>query len=136
MIGRLADRWGRGRLLPIGLGLSAAAAVVLLVGFPPVFAPLVAMTLSLGYEMTQPLFGGIVTSFRGKRPGQAMGLNVFMLFVGFGLGSLIFGAILRLGFGSALGVFAAVELGAALCSLSLFRSEIPSAATGLSSGSR
>jgi hypothetical protein len=65
-----------------------------------------------------------------------MGLNVFMLFVGFGLGSLIFGEVLRFGFGPALGVFATVELMAAACSLRLFRSEIPSGATGLSSGSR
>jgi predicted MFS family arabinose efflux permease len=132
VIGRLADRWGRGRLLPIGLGLSAAAAAILVVGFPVAFAPVVAILLSLGYDMTQPLFGGIVTSLGGKRPGQAMGLNVFMLFVGFGLGSLIFCAMLRFGFGPALGVFATAELAAAVCALRLFRSEIPSVATGLS----
>ena len=132
VIGRLADRWGRGRLLPIGLALSAAAVAILIVGFPAAFAPVVAILLSLGYDMTQPLFGGIVTSLGGKRPGQAMGLNVFMLFVGFGLGSLIFGTMLRFGFGTALGVFATAELVAAVCSLRLFRSEIPSVATGLS----
>jgi predicted MFS family arabinose efflux permease len=132
VIGRLADRWGRGRLLPIGLVLSAAAAAALVVGFPVAFAPVVAILLSLGYDMTQPLFGGIVTSLGGKRPGQAMGLNVFMLFVGFGLGSLIFGAMLRFGFVPALGVFATAELVAAICSLRLFRSEIPSVATRMS----
>jgi hypothetical protein len=46
-----------------------------------------ATTLSLGYDVTQPLFAGIVTSLGGNRPGQAMGVNVFALFVGFGLGS-------------------------------------------------
>jgi predicted MFS family arabinose efflux permease len=132
VIGRLADRWGRGRLLPIGLTLSAAAAAMLVVGFPVWLAPGVAILLSLGYDMTQPLFGGIVTSLGGNRPGQAMGLNVFMLFVGFGSGSLIFGAMLRFGFGPALGVFATAELLAAICSLRLFRSEIPSVTTGMS----
>ena len=55
-----------------------------------------------------------------------MGLNVFTLFIGFGVGSVIFGEVLRFGFGPALGTFAAVELAAALCSLQLFRSELPS----------
>ena len=95
-IGRAADRWGRGRLIPIGLLLSALAAAILMLDFPIILAPVVAMVLSLGYDMTQPLFAGIVTALGGKRAGQAMGLNVFTLFVGFGLGSLIFGEFLRL----------------------------------------
>jgi hypothetical protein len=37
------------------------------------------MVLSLGYDMTQPLLAGVVTSLGGRRPGQAMGLNVFTL---------------------------------------------------------
>ena len=128
VIGRAADRWGRARLLPIGLLLSTFSAAALIVGFPSLAAPVVAMILSLGYDMTQPLFAGIVTSLGGKRAGQAMGLNVFTLFVGFGLGSLIFGELLRFGFGLALGVFAVVELALALLSFALFRSEVPSRA--------
>ncbi|KIU53548.1 MFS transporter [Bradyrhizobium elkanii] len=126
-IGRAADRFGRARLIPIGLSLSALAAAALMLGFPMVLAPIVAMVLSLGYDMTQPLFAGIVTSLGGKRAGQAMGLNVFMLFIGFGLGSLIFGELLRYSFAAALGVFAVVEMTLALLSLALFRSEVPSA---------
>src|SRR6266446_4210864 len=129
LIGRAADRWGRARLLPIGLGLSAVAAGALIVGFPLVVAPVVAMVLSLGYDMTQPLLAGIVTSLGGNRPGQAMGLNVFALFVGFGFGSLIFGELLRFGFGAALGLFMAVELTAAVLSVAVFRSEVPSGAS-------
>ncbi len=135
LIGRAADKWGRARLLPIGLGLSTLGAAALLLDFPLILAPVVAMVLSLGYDTTQPLFAGIVTSLGSKRPGQAMGLNVFTLFVGFGLGSLIFGAVLRFGFGTALGMFAAVELIFAAASLWLFRSEIPYAATSRSSTS-
>jgi len=81
--------------------------------------------LSLGYDMTQPLLAGIVTALGGKRGGQAMGLNVFTLFTGFGIGSLLFGEVLHLGFGSALAIFSAVQLGAAAAALPLFRSETP-----------
>jgi predicted MFS family arabinose efflux permease len=34
LIGRAADRWGRARLLPIGLGLSALAGALLILDFP------------------------------------------------------------------------------------------------------
>jgi predicted MFS family arabinose efflux permease len=128
LIGRAADRWGRARLLPIGLGLSTLAAALLIVGFPVILAPVVAMLLSLGYDMTQPLFAGIVTSLGGNRPGQTMGLNVFTLFVGFGLGSLIFSEMLRFGFETTLGTFMTVESIAAVLSLRLFRSEVPTGA--------
>lgn len=128
VIGRAADRWGRAKLIPVGLFFGALAAAALLLDFPMVVAPLVAMVLSLGYDMTQPLFAGIVTSLGGKRAGQAMGLNVFTLFVGFGLGSLVFGALLRFSFGVALSLFAGVELILALLSLWLFRSEVPAPA--------
>ena len=131
VIGRAADRWGRARLIPIGLLLGALAAVALLLDFPMVLAPVVSMVLSLGYDMTQPLFAGIVTSLGGRRAGQAMGLNVFTLFVGFGLGSLLFGELLRLGFGVALGLFSGVELILALLSLRLFRSEVPAPANAV-----
>lgn len=128
VIGRAADRWGRAKLIPVGLFFGALAAAALLLDFPMVVAPLVAMVLSLGYDMTQPLFAGIVTSLGGKRAGQAMGLNVFTLFVGFGLGSLVFGELLRFSFGVALSLFAGVELILALLSLWLFRSEVPAPA--------
>lgn len=128
VIGRFADHWGRARLLPLGLFLGALSAATLLLDFPMILAPVVAMVLSLGYDMTQPLFAGIVTSPGGQRAGQAMGLNVFTLFVGFGLGSLVFGELLRLSFGVALGLFAGVELILALLSLWLFRSEVPAPA--------
>jgi hypothetical protein len=92
---------------------------------PAIVVPLVALILSLGYDMTQPLFGGIVTALGGKRAGQAMGLNVFFLFVGFGLGSLGFGALLRFGFVPAFSLFASLELILGGMACGLFRSEIP-----------
>jgi len=124
-IGRAADRWGRRWLVPAGLGTAAVAAGSLIIDVPLVVAALAVTLLSLGYDMTQPLLAGIVTALGGKRGGQAMGLNVFTLFTGFGIGSLLFGEVLHLGFGSALAIFSAVQLGAAAAALPLFRSETP-----------
>lgn len=125
LIGRAADRWGRARLLPIGLGLGALGAATLISNGPLILAVMAVTVLSLGYDMTQPLFGGIVTVLGGKRPGQAMGLNVFALFTGFGLGSLLFGEALRLGFGIALGIFVMVQTLATALSLRWFSAEVP-----------
>ncbi len=124
-IGRLADQYGRARLIPIGLLLGSSAAVALAYGPPPILVPAIALVLSLGYDMTQPLFGGIVTALGGKRAGQAMSLNVFTLFVGFGLGSIAFSALLNLGFSTAYAVFAGGECILGLLAFALFRSELP-----------
>jgi len=101
----------------------ALAAGALILDVPLLVAALVVTLLSLGYDMTQPLLAGIVTALGGARPGQAMGLNVFCLFTGFGLGSLLFSEALTLGFDDALAIFAAVQLAAALAAIALFRSE-------------
>lgn len=52
-----------------------------------------------------------------------MGLNVFLLLTGFGVGSLIFGAALTLGFGSALAWFGVIVIIAAVIAVPLFRDE-------------
>jgi predicted MFS family arabinose efflux permease len=122
-IGRAADRWGRRWLIPAGLGIAALAAGVLMLDVSLVVAAIAVTLLSLGYDMTQPLLAGIVTALGGPRGGQAMGLNVFTLFTGFGLGSLLFGAALQLGFEATLTLFSLVQLGAAIAALPLFRSE-------------
>jgi predicted MFS family arabinose efflux permease len=124
VIGRAADRWGRRWLVPAGLGVGALASLLLMPKLPLLAAALTVTVLSLGYDMTQPLLAGIVTALGGKeRGGQAMGLNVFMLFTGFGIGSYLFGEALRLGFGTALAIFTAVQLLATLAAIPLFRSE-------------
>lgn len=123
MIGRAADRWGRRWLIPAGVGLAAVSAALLIPRQPLAFVAIMVTLLSLGYDMTQPLLAGIVTSLEPKRAGQAMGLNVFALFTGFGLGSFLFGWALQLGFESALVIFAAVQTVAALIAIVMFRSE-------------
>jgi predicted MFS family arabinose efflux permease len=122
-IGRAADRWGRRWLVPVGLGIAALAASVLIVEVPLVVAAFAVTLLSLGYDMTQPLLAGIVTALGGQRSGQAMGLNVFILFTGFGLGSLLFGAALQFGLQAALALFSILQLIAAVVAIPLFRSE-------------
>ena len=123
IIGRVADRWGRNQILPIGFAIAAIAPLVLIANVPPVIATLAATALSLGYDLTQPLLAGIVTNLGSERPGQAMGLNVFTLFIGFGTGGFVFGEILRFGFTPALLVFGSVMVFAAIASILLFRSE-------------
>jgi len=122
-IGRLADRFGRSRLIPLGLVLAGLSAQALTLNIPIIAAPVLATTLSLGYDLTQPLLAGIVTDL-GPRRGQAVGLMAFILFAGFGVGSLIFGAMLPLGIVTDLILFGSAAIGAGVFALVLFRSEI------------
>ena len=125
-IGRLADRYGRRWLIPLGLAIGALASGALIFEVPLLVAAVAVAVLSLSYDMTQPLFAGIVTQLGGKeRGGQAMGLNVFALFVGFGLGSFLFGETLRMGFGWALAIFGGLQVLATLVAAPLFRTEVP-----------
>lgn len=123
-IGRAADRWGRRWLIPAGLAVGALAGALLILDLPLLAAALAVTLLSLGYDLTQPLLAGIVTQLGGPRAGQAMGLNVFLLFTGFGLGSLLFGEALRHGFATALALFTLVQTGATLVALPLFAAEV------------
>lgn len=123
VIGRWAARWGRRWLVPLGLAIAAIAAALLIPRVPVFVAGFAVTVLSLGYDMTQPLLAGIVTQLGGKRAGQAMGLNVFTLFLGFGLGSMLFGAAVPLGFRTALALFASVQMLSALVALVVFHAE-------------
>lgn len=122
MIGRMADRVGRSRLIPLGLVIAGICPIVLTLNIPVVTVPVIATLLSLGYDLTQPLLAGIVTDLSPQR-GQTMGLNVFTLFLGFGTGSLIFGAMLPVGFETAFRVFGLVAVLAGVLAIKLFRSE-------------
>jgi predicted MFS family arabinose efflux permease len=130
VIGRLADRRGRARLIPVGLALGGASALVLALRAPIGIAAVTVTVLSLGYDLTQPLLAGIVTHLSGNR-GQAMALNVFTLFVGFGLGSLLFQALLTpFGFSTALVIFGAGATAAAALAVPFFATETSPTADG------
>ncbi|EUA14200.1 sugar (and other) transporter family protein [Mycobacterium kansasii 732] len=125
-IGRLADRYGRARVIPLGLALTAACAAVF-ASEPSSLVLLQAavVSLSLGYDMTQPALVVIVTDLPGQR-GQAIGLNSCVLWVGMGIGSLVFQAILLpLGFSGAFAWFAGLSLLAGAVAIPLFRAERP-----------
>ncbi len=122
-IGRLADRYGRSHLIPLGLTLAGASAAALTLDIPIAVAPVLVTLLSLGYDLTQPLLAGIVTDL-GPQRGQAVGLMAFILFLGFGMGSLIFGAMLPLGISTDLIIFGTCAVLAGVLALIQFRAEI------------
>jgi predicted MFS family arabinose efflux permease len=123
MIGHVADRIGRRIIIPAGLLLAAACAFALIPSSPIAVAAVVVTLLSFGFDMTHPPLAGIITSLNPTRRGQAMGLNAFVLFTGFGLGSLIFQLLLRGGFNQALMVFAVAQAIAGIAAIWLFRPE-------------
>ena len=124
LIGRAADHWGRARIIPAGVMLTAACALALAAPLPRAGVQAVIVILSLGYDMTQPPLAGIVTDLPGHR-GQAMGLNVFTLFTGFGIGALLFQAALTAGFPAAYLLFGATAALAATVAIPLFTTERP-----------
>jgi predicted MFS family arabinose efflux permease len=124
VIGRLADRQGRARIIPAGVALTGTCALLLAVPLPLVAVQLAVVTLSLGFDLTQPLLAGIVTDLHGNR-AQAVGLMAFTLFTGFGLGSLLFQWALAWGFTTALMAFGVAALLAAAVGWRVFRDERP-----------
>lgn len=126
LIGKAVDRWGRRWLIPPGLGMSALAGLTMIPFIPPIAVTMSILVLSLGYDLTQPLFVGIVTDLSDEGTlGQTMGLKVFTLFTGFGIGSWLFGEVLRWGFEPALAVFGGVQLLSAIAAILLFWNEKP-----------
>ncbi|OWY64616.1 MFS transporter [cyanobacterium TDX16] len=126
LIGRAVDRWGRRWLIPAGLIMAALAGIAMIFEIPPIGTTIAVLVLSLGYDLTQPLFVGIVTDLGDSNSlGQTMGLKVFVLFTGFGIGSLIFGELLRFGFGVSLAVFGGIQLIIGAIAIRLFWQEVP-----------
>lgn len=126
MIGKLADRHGRARLVPLGMAITAVTSLGLAASVSIGVVAVLVAALSLGYDLTQPLLAGIVTDLPGSR-GLATGLMAFVLFVGFGLGSLIFQGVLTWGFTTALVIFGVAAAVAAVSAVVLFRHERPGA---------
>ncbi|GAB4217967.1 MAG: MFS transporter [Synechococcales cyanobacterium] len=126
VIGHAVDRWGRRWLIPAGLVMAALSGLAMIADIPPVGTTIAVLVLSLGYDLTQPLFVGIVTDLGDQDSlGQTMGLKVFTLFTGFGLGSLLFAELLRFGFGWSLAVFGGLQLLMGLVAVPLFWREVP-----------
>lgn len=122
-LGKLSDKHGRSLLIPVGLAVAALSTVVLFYRPDVIVVAIAVAFLSLGYDMTQPLLAGIVTSLSASRPGLTMGLNVFLLFTGFGVGSLVFGELIKYSFETALVVFVGLQIILTLAAIKLFKSE-------------
>jgi predicted MFS family arabinose efflux permease len=125
-IGRAADRFGRRAIIPAGLVLSALSAALLILPIPLWLAAVLCTLLSMGLDMSHPLLAGIITTLDPARRGQAMGLNAFVLFIGFGLGSLAFQSLLKgENFTPPLAIFSSILFLLGLLAIPLFRTEIP-----------
>ena len=124
IIGRQADRFGRRLIIPTGIWMAAVSALILAPPVPVWLAVLVITTLSAGYDMTQPLLASIASALDPPRRGQAIGLNAFTLFVGFGLGSVVFQYSMKTSLATAIVAFAAAQALLGVCALRFFRDEV------------
>ena len=124
--GRLADRFGRRLIIPSGFLLASICGFLLIPKLPLFCVTLVIVALSIGFDMTHPLMSGIIAAMDPKRRGQAMGVNTFSVFIGFGLGAVLFQCLMGISFNFALTAFAIVQLMLAAVALKVFHFEKPS----------
>lgn len=121
-IGRWADRQGRRRIIPFGLLLGALSVLVLALQIPVWLAAIVVSTLSLGYDMTQPLFAGMVTTVGNEQTrGLAVGLSACILFLGYGAGAFIFQMLNTAGLNLPFAVFGSLELLSGILAFWIFK---------------
>jgi len=108
--GAAADRYGRARLVPAGLGAVALGALLLAAqgSLPQAIVGLA--WVALGHQLTYPLLAGLASEIVPAARGCAMGLNSFALFVGVACGSAAVGALLPMGFRVAYGAVALVAV--------------------------
>lgn len=124
VIGRIADRFGRARIIPVGIALTGLCTLAFALPLPLAGTRVAIVALSLGFDLTQPLLAAIATDLGGGR-GQAVAVMAFSLFAGFGLGSLLFEAALTTGFDTAFTLFALAAFVAAASARRAFRDERP-----------
>ena len=121
-IGRWAGRRGRQRIIPFGLQVGASSVLILAFKIPVWLAAVVVSTLSLGYDMTQPLFAGMVTTAGNDQTrGLAVGLSACILFLGYGAGALIFQLLSAGGLNRPFVVFGSFELLSGMLAFWLFK---------------
>lgn len=121
IVGRYADRFGRRWLIRAGLVIAAVCAFVLTRDLPLVLATLTITALSFGFDLSHPLFSGIVSALDPIRTAQAMALNTFMVFVGMGVGSMIFASLYgAYAMNGALTIFGIFQLSIAAATIFLF----------------
>jgi MFS family permease len=121
-LGKMADRYGRRYLIPVGLVIAGISSIILAIHTPVFVAAIMVTVLSLGYDMTQPLLAGIVTDLSPNK-GLAIGLMAFVLFLGFGTGSWVFSATMQRGLSFAFISFGILGLVLAFFGFPLYKKE-------------
>ena len=122
LLGKLADKYGRNRIIPIGIIVSALSAIMLGMNYSLAASCIFIACLSFGFDLTHPLFAAIVTTLSNKK-GIATGLFAFFLFMGYGLGSLVFSLIVNIGLNETFKIFGVVAALGALIAVRVFRNE-------------
>ncbi len=122
-IGRIVDRYGRRHLIPAGFMAASLAAFLLRPGGRSWRRCSRHRCFLSVLTSSHPLLAGIVTMLDDRRRGQAMGLNTFSIFFGFGWGSLLFGALSVHGTALALLIFATAQAILGLAAIVAFRWE-------------
>lgn len=121
-LGKLADRFGRNKIIPIGITVGAISTLLLAMHYPLWVSCFLIAFLSLAFDMTHPLFAAIITTL-SERKGIAIGLFAFVMFMGYGLGSLIFSLIINIGINESFQVFGLFAVVGAILSVFVFRNE-------------
>jgi multidrug resistance protein len=121
-LGKMADRYGRNKIIPIGITLGALSVVLLSMQYPLMASCLLVAALSLAFDMTHPLFAAIITTL-SERKGVAIGLFAFVMFMGYGLGSLILSLIINIGINQSFQVFGFCAAAGAVISVLTFKNE-------------
>jgi predicted MFS family arabinose efflux permease len=122
IVGKLADKFGRNKIIPVGILVGGLSAIMLSLNYPLIAACAFIATLSLGFDLTQPLYAAIITTLSPKK-GAATGLFAFFLFMGYGMGSLVFSLIINIGLNQTLRIFGGVAIAAACTAQYTFRKE-------------
>lgn len=112
LLGKVADRYGRGKIIPLGILVSGLSSILLSVNYSLAASCIFIATLSFGFDLTHPLFAAVITTLSPKK-GVATGLFAFFLFMGYGLGSLVFSLIVNIGLNETFRLFGAVAVLAA-----------------------
>ncbi|WCT10328.1 MFS transporter [Mucilaginibacter jinjuensis] len=120
LLGKLADKFGRNKIIPIGILVGALSAIFLSMNYSLAASCIFIATLSLGFDLTQPLYAAIITTLSPKK-GAATGLFAFFLFMGYGLGSLVFSLIVNIGLNQTFRLFGIVAVVVSCIAVKVFR---------------
>ena len=118
-IATATERYGRTKIIFAGMFLISLTIGLLIIKAPFWISMLATGFLSVGYVMTQPLFIGIINSIKnGKTCAVTIALGTCLLFLGYGLGPIIFLYLIKLGIAQVITLLTILEICLALLSWS------------------